>query len=192
MQRWNCVCTQPRAEIVALEHLQRQVFECFLPRILRTLLRGGRRQSAVDALFPRYLFLRADVYATSVAPVRSTRGAVGLVRIAGEPAAVPDELSGRLRADADSDGVITLPDHSLQTGDVVMIIEGPLEGMKGVYAEGKGASGLGVASDPGRHANHQCANRCFEAQGYWLRCQILGPSRQSHGLTEAPPATVGR
>ena len=103
MQHWYCVHTKPRAEAQALEHLQRQGFECLLPRLQRTTLRNGRRHTGVEALFPRYLFLHADAQTTSLAPVRSTQGAVGLVRTAGLPATVPDEFIERLQADANAD-----------------------------------------------------------------------------------------
>lgn len=135
MLRWYCVHTRPRAEAQALEHLQRQGFECFLPRLQRSVLRGGRRQTVVEALFPRYLFLRADADTTSLAPVRSTRGAVGLVRTAGEPAAVPDELIERLQADANADGLITLPERRLLPGERVAITDGPLAGLQGIYTQ---------------------------------------------------------
>ena len=135
MQRWYCVHTRPRAEAQALEHLRRQGFECFLPRLQRSVLRGGRRQTVVEALFPRYLFLRADADVTSLAPVRSTRGAVGLVCTAGEPAAVPDELIERLQADANADGLITLPERRLLPGERVAITDGPLAGLQGIYTQ---------------------------------------------------------
>ena len=80
---WYCVHTKPRAEALALEHLQRQAFECLLPRIQHSVLRGGRRQRVVEPLFPRYLFLRANPEQQSLAAVRSTRGALGLVRPGG-------------------------------------------------------------------------------------------------------------
>src|SRR5690606_247840 len=134
-QRWYCVHTRPRAEAQALEHLQRQGFECFLPRLQRSVLRGGRRQTVVEALFPRYLFLRADADTTSLAPVRSTRGAVGLVRTAGEPAIVPGEFIERLQADANADGLITLPERRLLPGERVAITEGPLAGLQGIYTQ---------------------------------------------------------
>ena len=57
---WYCVHTKPRAEALALEHLQRQAFECLLPRIQHSVLRGGRRLRVIEPLFPRYLFLRAN------------------------------------------------------------------------------------------------------------------------------------
>ena len=133
MQQWYCVHTRPRAEAQALGHLQRQGFECLLPRLQRTVLRNGRRQTVVEALFPRYLFLRADAEATSLAPVRSTKGAVGLVRTAGLPATVPDEFIERLQADANADGLITLPERRLLPGERVAITDGPFAGIEAIY-----------------------------------------------------------
>lgn len=138
MQRWYCVHTKPRAEAQALEHLRRQGFECLLPRLQRHVLRNGRRQTGVEALFPRYLFLRADAEATSLAPVRSTKGAVGLVRTAGLPATVPDEFIERLQADANADGLITLPERRLLPGERVAITDGPLAGLQGIYTQAQG------------------------------------------------------
>lgn len=138
MQRWYCVHTKPRAEAQALEHLRRQGFECLLPRLQRTVLRSGRRQTVVEALFPRYLFLRANAEATSLAPVRSTKGAVGLVRTAGLPATVPDDFIERLQADANADGLITLPERRLLPGERVAITDGPLAGLQGIYTQAQG------------------------------------------------------
>lgn len=138
MHYWFCVQTRPRSEAQAQEHLQRQGFHCMLPRLRRTVLRGGRRKTVLEPLFPRYLFLCADPDVTSLAPVRSTRGAVGLVRTAGLPATVPDELIERLRADADSNGVVTLPDRRLHPGERITITDGPLAGLQGLYAKAQG------------------------------------------------------
>lgn len=138
MLHWYCVHTKPRAEARALEHLQRQGFECLLPRLQRRVLRNGRRQMVVEALFPRYLFLRADAEATSLASVRSTKGAVGLVRTAGLPATVPDELIERLQSDANADGLITLPKRELLPGERVAITHGPLAGLQGIYTQAQG------------------------------------------------------
>lgn len=140
MQQWYCVHTRPRAEAQALGHLQRQGFECLLPRLQRTVLRNGRRQTVVEALFPRYLFLRADAETTSLAPVRSTRGAVGLVRTAGLPATVPEDFMARLLADADATGLVTQPERTLLPGERVLITGGPLAGLGGIYSQAQGES----------------------------------------------------
>lgn len=138
MQHWYCVQTKPQSEATARGNLQRQGFECLLPRLRRTVLRSGRRRTVLEPLFPRYLFLCADPDVTSLAPVRSTRGVVGLVRTAGLPATVPYEFIQSLRADVDSDGVITLPERRLHPGERITITDGPLAGLKGLYAKPQG------------------------------------------------------
>lgn len=140
MLSWYCVHTRPRAEAYALEHLQRQGFECLLPRLRRTILRAGRRQGVVEALFPRYLFLRADADTTSLAPVSSTRGTVGLVRTAGVPAAMPDAFIANLLADADASGLVIQPERTLLPGEQVLITDGPLTGLQGIYSQAQGES----------------------------------------------------
>ncbi len=138
--RWYCVQTKPRAELRAREHLERQDFECFLPRIQRhaprTPVRGSR--TLIEPLFPRYLFLRADSAAQSLAPIRSTCGVLGLVRFANQPALVPDDIVARLREDAGPDGVIVPRVVAWRPGDAVQVLSGPLEGLRGVYAQPSG------------------------------------------------------
>ncbi|MBS0457763.1 MAG: hypothetical protein JSS44_10590 [Proteobacteria bacterium] len=137
---WYCVRSKPRAETLAVEHLQRQGYECFLPRIARrsVLARLGRPRAVIEPLFPRYLFVRADPNVQSLAAIRSTRGAVGLVRFAGEPARVADDLIKRLRRDADAQGVIVRSVPDFQRGDAVRVLDGPFAGLRGVYAQPRG------------------------------------------------------
>ena len=57
---WFAVVTKPRQEQIALENLQRQGFECFLPMAKNPYQRRSKkRQRIVEPLFARYLFLRA-------------------------------------------------------------------------------------------------------------------------------------
>lgn len=133
--RWYCIHTKPRAEQQAFEHLQRQAFECFLPRIARTVIKAGRRQSVVEPLFPRYLFLRANTAHQSLAPIRSTRGALGVVRFANQPGEVPQDLIERLQHDAGHEGVITVPETTPKRGDTVTVLTGVFAGLRGLYAE---------------------------------------------------------
>ena len=70
----------------------RQGFHVYLPRIQVRRHRRGQWIDAVESLFPRYLFIRIDPHRSNIAPVRSTRGVVGLVRFGGQPAVVPDEV----------------------------------------------------------------------------------------------------
>jgi transcriptional antiterminator RfaH len=58
MSNWYLIHTKIRQERVALENLDRQGFECFLPTILAEKLRRGALQVMKEPLFPRYLFIR--------------------------------------------------------------------------------------------------------------------------------------
>lgn len=136
--RWYCVHTKSRAEHIALANLERQAFECFLPRLARTVIRARRRQRVLDPLFPGYLFLHADPAQANLAAVRSTRGALGLVRFTGEPAVVEAPLIERLRADADEAGIIAPEQPRPKAGDAITVLDGPFIGLRGIYSEARG------------------------------------------------------
>lgn len=126
---WFAVFSKPRREMEATEQLERQGFTTFLPRVrVRRRLRGQWRE-VVEPMFPRYLFLRATLGEDNLAPVRSTRGVVGLVRFGGEPPRpVPDPLIAELqRLCAVPDGALDLPEP-LVPGSRVRILEGPFAG----------------------------------------------------------------
>ncbi len=132
--RWYCVYTKPRAEDDAIVQLRRQSFECFLPRMRSLSVRRGKRVRVIEPMFPRYLFLQARVGHVNLAPVRSTRSVVDFVRFGGVITAVPDDLVEALMRDADENGVIQVEDFSLNPGDRVRVVDGPLIGMEGVFS----------------------------------------------------------
>ncbi|MCG9029715.1 hypothetical protein LH433_10220 [Laribacter hongkongensis] len=55
---WCLVHAKPRQETCALENLQRQGFQCYLPTLPSEKLRQGVLAVADEPLFPRYLFIR--------------------------------------------------------------------------------------------------------------------------------------
>lgn len=134
MESWFAVITKPRSEATAQEHLARQGYECLLPRVKRLLRGAAGLKTRVEALFPNYLFLRADPDRVSLAPVRSTRGAIGLVRFGAGPVPVPDSVIERIKARIDAeDGLIRLAAPELTSGQGVRVMEGPLSGWEGVF-----------------------------------------------------------
>jgi len=131
---WHVVTCKPRQETVAEENLRRQGFEVYLPRIRTRQRRGGRWHESAQALFPRYLFLRADACRQSLAPVRSTRGAVGLVRFGMEPAVLPDVMLDAIRARAEPEtGLHDNPYLRFRPGEAVRVLAGPLAGLEGIF-----------------------------------------------------------
>ena len=140
LEAWYAVATKPRAEAVALEQLARQGYQCLLPRVRRVLRSAAGVRSRIESLFPNYLFLRADPDRVSLAPIRSTRGAIGLVRFGAEPARLPDAVVERIvsRIDKD-DGLIKLASPELVAGQEVRVVDGPLVGLDGVFVCVEGA-----------------------------------------------------
>ena len=134
MKHWYAVHSKPRQEATAELHLQRQGFSTYLPRISERKLRRDKWVRAVEPLFPRYLFIQLDPAVDSTAPVRSTRGAVGLVRIGNDLRPVPDDVITYLRQAEDSTGHLRLVDDwPHRVGDRVEILQGPFAGLTGVY-----------------------------------------------------------
>jgi len=139
LEAWFAVITKPRAEATAQEHLVRQGYECLLPQVKRVLRGAAGLRTRIESLFPNYLFLRADPDFVSLAPVRSTRGAIGLVRFGAEPVCIPDAVIDRIRSRIDvSDGLIKLASPDLVPGQGVRVTDGPLSGWEGVFLSPEG------------------------------------------------------
>ena len=128
---WYAVHTHPRKEGVALENLQRQGFESYLPLLRVQKVRRGRAVMVDEPMFPRYLFVRLDssVQGRSWAPIRSTLGVRALVQFGGRPARVLPELIDWLR---DRERHFD-PLHLFEPGDAVTVIDGPFKGLEALY-----------------------------------------------------------
>ncbi len=139
VERWYAVCCKPRQEAVAEENLLRQGFQVYLPRIRIRQRRRGQWLDAVEVLFPRYVFIRVDPLRRSMATVRSTRGAVGLVRFGGQAAVVPDAVMDALQEREDAASGLHQDDRPLfSAGETVKLVDGPLAGMEGIFTEQDG------------------------------------------------------
>lgn len=131
---WFAVYTKPRQEHIALAHLERQGFHCFLPMAINPYQRRSQKDLRIEPLFPRYLFLNAIADRQSLAPVRSTRGVCTLVRFGLELACIPETVIRAIlgRCDPDS-GLVRLDPVPVEPGDKVRVFDGPLAGADGLF-----------------------------------------------------------
>ena len=91
-------------------------------------------------MFPRYLFVQLQSGLQDWAPIRSTRGAIGLVRRGEQPAVVPDSVIESLFRRADEHGRIDLAaDRELVANDELEVVEGPGAGLRALYVAPRGA-----------------------------------------------------
>lgn len=145
---WFAVVTKPRSEAVAHANLVRQGYTCLWPRVRRALRGAGGMRERVECLFPNYLFLHADPEHDSLAPVRSTRGAQGLVRFGGRPAQVPEDVIERIRARIGAaDGLVQLAAPDWAPGARVRVAQGPLSGVEGIFLADSGAERVRLLLD---------------------------------------------
>ena len=130
---WYLVYTKPRHEKCALDNLQRQGFQCYLPTRPSEKLRQGMLVVTDEPLFPRYLFIRLGQgdSAPSWTPIRSTKGVSRLVSVGVEPAKVADSLVEALRAQEAA--VQDQPDRLFKPGERVRLTEAPFAGIEGIY-----------------------------------------------------------
>lgn len=125
---WYVVNTKPRQESRALENLQNQGFECFLPTMQVQKLRNQKVQTITEPMFSRYLFIQLDDTTQNWGPIRSTLGVSKLVSFGPLPAKVPPDFIAFLKE---------APPETLERmfvpGDAVHIGSGPLQGLEGKY-----------------------------------------------------------
>ena len=136
---WFAVYTKPRQEQIALENLERQAFDCFLPMAINPYQRRSEKKLRVEPLFPRYLFLNAIPDQQSLGPVRSTRGVASLVRFGQEIARLPETVIEAINRRLDpASGLVKLDPVPVAPGDKVKVFDGPLAGLEGIFKERKG------------------------------------------------------
>ena len=164
MDCWFAVCCKSRQELIAQENLLRQGFHVYLPRIQVRKRRRGKWIDVIEVLFPRYLFIRIDTIQHSTAPVRSTRGIVGIVRFGGQPAIIPNEVIDDILQREDSVSGLRQDNRPLFcAGDSVKLVEGPLADMEGIFAQEDGNGRVIVLLELLGKANKVKVNRDWVA-----------------------------
>lgn len=133
VEAWYLIYTKPRRERAALENLERQGYQAYLPRVRVRRRVGGRYAALVEPMFPRYLFLRLSDRTDDWGPIRSTVGVSRLVHFGADPARVPDGFISALQSAADAVGVQNRPATCLKPGQRIRIVDGAMAGLEAVY-----------------------------------------------------------
>ena len=146
-QEWFVIYTKARQESVALEHLERQQFHCYLPRMQLSKRRNGQIVPSIEPFFPRYLFVRLALQEQDWAPIRSTRGVCGLVKFEGVPKRIPEQFISLLKENEDSQLLQRVTEKSWKSGDQVNIEQGPFAGYKCIFQQKRSADRVSVLLD---------------------------------------------
>lgn len=130
--KWHVIRTKVREEFRALENLQNQGFEVFLPTCQVQKKSQGNIKTVTEPLFSRYLFIRLSDVNSNWSPIRSTRGVSQLLRFgqSTEPVVVPDPIMRCLMQRCTQKE----PLHQLfQEGELLEITKGPFKGLLGFF-----------------------------------------------------------
>jgi transcriptional antiterminator RfaH len=131
---WRAVFCRPGQEKRAEAQLENQNFEVFLPRIRMRVRSGSGSRVRVSPMFPRYLFVRLCAHAEDWSTIRSTRGAVGLVRFGDRVPWVPDEFIDFLKHRHDTFGAVDMSEAmEIRADDPVEITDGAMAGLRAVF-----------------------------------------------------------
>jgi transcription antitermination factor NusG len=126
MTDWYVVNTKPRKESQVESILTQAGFTVYLPRY--------SQDSTIKPFFPGYLFLKFN-YPKEYQKIVFTRGVNKIVGNGQIPAPVGPEIINCLRS-REKNGLIELMKYGEDPGpgDEILVMEGPLKGLKGVFA----------------------------------------------------------
>jgi transcriptional antiterminator RfaH len=131
--RWYVLHAHVHQEHRAESNLRARSVETFNPKIKERRINEftGAATYISKSLFPRYLFARFPAGAF-LHKVWFTRGVHSVVSFGDRPTPVEDEIVNLIQARVGIDGFVTL-NEEFKPGDKVLIKEGPLSNLSGVF-----------------------------------------------------------
>jgi transcriptional antiterminator RfaH len=94
---WYLAYTKPRQEQLALQNLELQGYEAYLPLYKKFKATEQGLVALFEVMFPRYIFFRPVASGQGISSVRSTKGVATVIRFGLEPAVLKDDLLMRIR-----------------------------------------------------------------------------------------------
>ena len=128
-RQWCVIHSKPRQEQKALEHLQNQGFETWLPLIEVQKLKSGKLSIQSEPLFSRYLFIHLDIAKDDWASISSTRGVHQLVRHGHHISVLSDGAMQDLQKAIDGHE----PANLFEPGESVEVISGAFKGLVATF-----------------------------------------------------------
>jgi transcription antitermination factor NusG len=143
---WHAIYTRSRAEKRLYEELCSKQIECYLP-LQKTLRQWSDRSKWVEKpLLPSYLFVK--VSDKEYYDVINTNLAVCYVTFGGKAVPIPEEQIEALRLFLkDKNLKVDLCPDSLEKGELVEVVDGPLKGIQGEVIQIRGKNRIVIRFD---------------------------------------------
>lgn len=128
---WYVAFTKPQSEDRARINFERQGYHTVCPYEMRTIMRSRKAITVKRPYFSRYVFVgvpgRLSIYSA-----KYTFGVSCIVENAGGPLSIPQNVIDDLRKKIDDNGFFIKPQEQdkprHRVGEIVKILQGPLEG----------------------------------------------------------------
>jgi transcription antitermination factor NusG len=175
---WFAVQTRPKHEKSVSALLEFKGYEQLLPLYQSWHRSSGRMKSVLLPLFKGYLFCRFDPIRRL--PILMTPGVSSIVGRGREPEPLPSEEIARIKASCTS-GLQTTPWPYLESGDLVRVECGPLQGVEGIFINEKNTCRLVVSVEILRRSV------AVEVDRDWVRpiatrCGVAFSSAEANGV----------
>lgn len=144
-RRWYALYTRSRFENKVHDGLDGKSFEVFLPQIQVMSRRTDRHKKILIPMIPGYVFVRSCMEPEEYHRIIRTPGVVRMIGFEGKPAPVKEEEIKTLMILDGTDRTVQNRAF-LKRGERVMIMEGPLSGLVGLFLRRKGRKDKVVVS----------------------------------------------
>ena len=151
---WFALLTRSNFEQIVYSRISKKKIDAFLPRTRKPSKRKDRKLMIETPLFPGYVFVKSTRAPVDQLPILKTLGAVRLLGNSAGPVPVPEHQIESLKLlTSVTQDLITGSIIELKKGDPVIILEGPMAGLKGDFFAHKGKGRVIIKVDLlGRYA----------------------------------------
>ncbi|MCD4720379.1 MAG: UpxY family transcription antiterminator [Desulfobacula sp.] len=145
---WFALLTRSNFEQIVYTSIVKKKIQAFLPKTKRKSRRKDRNLMIEIPLFPGYVFVQSTFEAADQLNILKTVGAVRLLGNQSGPVPVPESQveSLKILTSANMD-LITGENVRIKKGQPVIILEGPMAGVKGEFARYKGKGRVVIKID---------------------------------------------
>jgi transcription antitermination factor NusG len=134
---WYAVHTRSRFERKVYDGFMSKSIRAFLPRMQVMSRRKDRRKKILVPMLPGYIFVNVRMDPYTYWDIIKTVGVVRIVSFKGIPVPASEEEISNLMILDGTDRTVQNRSY-IRKGDRVMIMEGPLKGLVGIYLRHKG------------------------------------------------------
>jgi transcriptional antiterminator RfaH len=134
MKRWYALYTKSREEVWARTNLEERGLEVYLPRYLKRRRHARKVDMVKTPLFPRYIFVRADVTVGERPAMAYAPGVEYVLSFGSSLATVDDRLIEEIRRREDENGLVTMGmNPAFKPGQKVRVAEGAFSDHVGLF-----------------------------------------------------------